>query len=392
MYRVRSLVLFLSMVAAACGSLGEPYLGSFPTSSVPEQADGGSGNGNADGTGTTLPGQVATEALPPRPSDYVPSIVVLTPDRVGVIERIPGPERFSEFRPLTLFQTPGDEADPTTTNVPTTIDADDSGEDDGDTNITTTATTEPAEPLLTWTRARDDLFGGLVLQAATGEIRWFPGTGGGVREVVADGRFVDVGYSAGTPEVLTERAGQIIRTRLIDNESTVLTALEPGQELIDLSSSGGIVAIATRDEACGSVDFVAGDGTPLTINPFGTLVCLQSARPTVGAVAMSPDGEAVLFTVVEYRSDGVELETDLFAVELTTGADILAQPVGESGDVVTSLAFDGSTAVALRRSSAGNEVIVVDAESVEVIDLDESVGVPRAVTIARLPLSENFGQ
>ncbi|NNE97300.1 MAG: hypothetical protein HKN24_14875 [Acidimicrobiales bacterium] len=386
MYRVRSLVLLISMVGAACGSLGEPYLGSFPTSSVPEQGDNGADDGGSDATGATLPGQVAFEALPPRPADYVPSIIVLTTDRVGVIAQIPGPDRFSEFRPLILLEEAEDDGEPTTTAVSTTT-----VDDDGAGGPTTTATTEPTEPSSRWIRARDDLFGGLVLQAVTGEIRWFPGTGGGVRAVEAEGNFVEVGYSAGTPEVLTERAGQIIRTRLIDNESTVLTSLEPGQELIDLSSSGGIVAIATRDEACGSVDFVAGDGTPLTINPFGPLVCFESARPTVGAVAMSPDGEAVLFTVVQYRSDGVELETELFAVELTTGADILAQPVGGSGEVVTSLAFDGSTAVALRRSSAGNEVVVVDAESVEVIDL-EGVGVPRAVTIARLPLSENFGQ
>ncbi len=255
----------------------------------------------------------------------------------------------------------------------------------------TTTTTVAGEPTLVWVRASDDLFGGLVLQATTGEIRWFPGTGGGIREVESDGVFVDVGYSAGTPEVLTERAGQIIRTRLIDNESTVLTSLEPGQALIDLSSSGGIVAIATSDDACGSVDFVAGDGTPLSINPFGTLVCIRTARPTVGALAMSPDGEAVAFTIVDYREDGVELRTELVAIELTSGAEILSGEVGGSGDVIDSLAFDGSVAVALRRSSVGSEVIVVDAESLEVLEI-ESAGIPRSVTIARLPLSENLGR
>ena len=105
---------------------------------------------------------------------------------------------------------------------------------------------------------------------------------------------------------------------------------------------------------------------------------------------MSPDGEAVAYTAVEYREDGVELRTELRAVELTSGAPILLSEVGGSGDVIGSLAFDGSTAVALRRSSAGNEVIVVDAESVDVLELGD-VGVPRSVTIARLPLSENLG-
>ncbi|MFW2382046.1 MAG: hypothetical protein ACN4GZ_09830 [Acidimicrobiales bacterium] len=375
-----------ALVAGACASLGEPDLGSFPTTSAPVAVDGSADDGGTQDPGSGQADGVSVEALPPRPPDYVPSIVVVTSDGVGVIEREAGPEPFSPLVPLPLGDPVPEEAvAPSSTSTTAfrfeTTEADDQ----------VTTSTIPEETRLVWARASDDLFGGLVLQATTGEIRWFPGTGGGIREVIADGSFVDVGYSAGTPEVLTEQSGQIIRTRLIDNESTVFTALEPGQELIDLSSSGGIVAIATSDNACGSVDFVTGDGTPLNINPFGTLVCLQTSRPNVGAVAMSPDGEAVAFTVVEYREDGVELETELVAIELTTGAEILASEVGGSGDVIDSLAFDGSMAVALRRSSAGNEVIVVDAEAVEVLELEDG-SVPRSVTIARLPLSENLGQ
>jgi hypothetical protein len=315
----------------------------------------------------------------------VPSIVVVTSTGVGVIERGSGSQAFSSVRLLPLSEPAAPAAEPELSTSTTTFRFQ-TTEPDG--AATTTTVTE--EPTLVWARASDDLFGGLVLQATTGEIRWFPGTGGGIRDVDADGDFVDVGYSAGTPEVLTEQAGQIIRTRLIDNESTVLTSLESGQELIDLSSSGGIVAIATSDDACGSVDFVAADGTPLSINPFGQLVCIRTSRPTVGALAMSPDGEAVAFTIVEYRADGVELKTNLRAIELTSGAEILSREVGGSGDVIDSLAFDGSAAVALRRSSAGSEVIVVNADSLEVVGI-EAVGIPRSVTIARLPLSENLG-
>lgn len=378
-------LLCIAVVTAACGSLGDPDLGSFPTTSVAEQSAGSGDDGGAE---VEVPGQiggVVVEALPPRPPDYTPSVVVVTASGVGVIERNVGSERFSPFVRLDLSDPPADDvATPSSTSTTAfTFETTQAG------GAVTTTTTTP-EPTLVWARASDDLFGGLVLQATTGEIRWFPGTGGGMREVESEGSFVDVGYNAGTPEVITELDGRIIRTRLIDNESMLFTALEPSEELIDLSSSGGIVAIATSDDGCGSVDFVGGDGTPLSINPFGPLVCIQTSRPTVGALAMSPDGEAVAYTVVEYREDGVELMTELRAIELTSGAPILASEVGGSGDVIDSLAFDGSTAVALRRSSAGNEVIAVDAESVEVLDIGDAA-VPRSVTMARLPLSENLG-
>jgi hypothetical protein len=363
--------------------LGEPDLGSFPTTSAPAQSDGVSDD---EGVETAGPGEfsgVALEALPPRPPDYIPSIVVVTSTGVGVIDRDAGPQRFLPLVSLQLTEPAAEEAVPPSSTSTTAFQFE-------TTDAQVTTTTAAPRPSLVWTRASDDLFGGLVVQATTGEIRWFPGTGGGVREVESEGTLVDVGYNAGTPEVLTERAGQVIRIRLIDNDTTVLTSLEPGEELIDLSSSGGIVAIATSNDGCGSVDFVAGDGTPLTINPFGTLVCIQASRPSIGAVAMSPDGEAIAYTIAEYREDGVELSTKLEAIELTTGAPILSSEVGGSGDVIDSLAFDGSTAVALRRSSAGNEVIVVDAESVEVLVIGD-LGVPRSVTMARLPLSENLG-
>lgn len=385
MSRFGLVLVCLAVVAGACASLGEPDLGSFPTTSAPVQLDGSADDGGEEVEGPGQVGRVSVEALPPRPPDYTPSVVVVTSTGVGVIERNAGPEPFSPLVPLTLTEPVIEEAvAPSSTS--TTAFRFETTEADGEVTTTTTA----PEPTLVWARASDDLFGGLVLQATTGEIRWFPGTGGGIREVQSEGAFVDVGYNAGTPEVLTERAGQIIRTRLIDNESTLFTALDPGEDLIDLSSSGGIVAVATSNDACGTVNFIGGDGTPLSINPFGTLVCIQTSRPTVGAVAMSPDGEAVAYTVVEYREDGVELRTELKAIELTSGAPILSSEVGGSGDVIDSLAFDGSTAVALRRSSAGNEVIVVDAESTDVLEIGDA-GVPRSVTIARLPLSDSLG-
>ncbi len=380
----------VALAASACGSLGEPYLGSFPTSSTspienePSAADGGSSSSGD-------PGGFAVEALPPRPPDYLPSIVVISGEGIGLIERrSSGPERFSDLIPLALSGLAGPEPDPepepepeeTTTTAPPVF-----GTSSSSSTIITT-TTEP-EPQIQWTEVHDDLFGGLVLQADTGEIMWFPGTGGEPRMVEVEGELLEVGFAAGTPETLSIRAGQITRTRLIDNDVVPFAALQLGEEIVDLSSSGAIVAIARSDDACGSVSFLRSDGMPLTIDPFGVIACDQNSRPTVGAVALSPDGEAVAYTLIEYREDGVELETTLRAVELTSGAQILDQPIGASGEVVESLAFDGSTAVVLRRSSSSSNVVVATADSVEVIPLDLDI-IPRAVTFARIPLSNNL--
>ncbi|NNF56526.1 MAG: hypothetical protein HKN03_19025 [Acidimicrobiales bacterium] len=377
------------LLPTACGSLGEPYLGSFPTSSTPQEQDSALATGIEDGQDSTSESAVA--ALPPRPSDYVPSIVVITDAGIAVVDRSLGTgiDRFDPARLLALQPEP-DATEPvegittTSTSTTTTTTAPQENDDVAD---------EPAvlRQESDFTHAKDDLFGGLVAQKIDGDVLWFPGTGGELRRVGVDGaELMEIGYSLGTPEALTQRAGQIFRTRLVDNESLVFAALEPGEELLDISSAGGVVAVAVSDPQCGSVSFYSGEGMKLAIDPFDTLGCEQPGRPAVGGVAMSPDGEAVAYTVISYREDGVELATELKAVELTSGAEILSVPIGNSGDVIESIAFDGITAVLLRRSSATSEVVVVDAVSSEVLDVS-AIGTPRAVSFARLPLSPNFG-
>ncbi len=377
------LLVFVMLLPTACGSLGEPYLGSFPTSSTPEEQDNSLVSGINDGQGSTSDSPV--QALPPGPSDYVPAIVVVTDSGIAVVDRSlgTGSDRFETARLLVLQPEPGT-TEPTAggTTAATTIPL----QNDDQTDDATVGRLESD-----FTHANDDLFGGLVAQIIDGDVLWFPGTGGELRRVGVDGaELMDIGYSLGTPEALTQRAGQIFRTRLVDNESLVFASLDPGEELLDVSSAGGVVAVAVSDPQCGSVSFYSGEGMKLVIDPFNTLSCEQPGRPTVGGVAMSPDGEAVAYTVISYREDGVELATELKAVELTSGAEILSVPIGDSGDVIESIAFDGVTAVLLRRSSARSEIVVADALSSDVLDMS-AIGTPRAVSFARLPLSPNFG-
>ena len=376
-------MVFALLLPTACGSLGEPYLGSFPTSSTPEEQDNSLATGIDDGQGSTNDSTV--QALPPRPSDYVPAIVVVTDSGIAVADGSLGAgiDRFEAARLLVLQPEP-DTTEPSdgVTTTATTIPL----QTDDQTDDTTVGRLESD-----FIHANDDLFGGLVVQTIDGDVLWFPGTGGEFRRVSVDGaELMDIGYSLGTPEALTQRAGQIFRTRLVDNEASVFAALEPGEELLDISSAGGVVAVAVSDPQCGSVSFYSGEGMELAIDPFDTLSCEQPGRPTVGGVAMSPDGEAVAYTVISYREDGVELATELKAVELTSGAEILSVPIGDSGDVIESIAFDGVTAVLLRRSSATSEIVVADALSAEILDVS-AIGTPRAISFARLPLSPNFG-
>lgn len=374
------------LVSAACGSLGEPYLGSFPTSSLPAPNDEsvvGSDEGPSDPSLDAL-----VLALPPRPADYLPSLIVVSSDGVFAVDRAQGdPSAIGLPRALDLRDAEERSAPTTTstTSSTTTSTTTAAATSTPDTTTTVVEVTGPAYAV-----AKDDLFGGIVAQTTDGSVVWFPGTGGGPRVVeTEDGRLFDVGYVAGTPEAITERAGQVTRTRLVDNEALVLTGLAAGAEMVDLSSAGGVVALATSDTECGDVRFLSGEGEELAIDPFDDLTCDRAARPTIGSVGMSPDGEALAYTIVTYREDGVEQSTTLRAVELTSGAEIIDAEVGGSGEAVSSLAFDGVSAVMVRRSSARSDVIQVDAIGIGVIELP-GIANPRGVTFARLPLSEEL--
>lgn len=373
------------LIPSACGSLGEPYLGSFPTSSLPAPDDESAAGTDAGPSDPSLDAPVL--ALPPRPADYLPSLIVISSDGVFALDRGPGdPSAVGLPRALDLRDAE-ERAAPTTTSTTssTTTSTTVAATSTPDSTTTVVEVTGP-----TYAVARDDLFGGVVAQTTDGSIVWFPGTGGGPRVVETDdGRLFDVGYVAGTPEAITERAGQVTRTRLVDNEALVLTGLAAGAEMVDLSSAGGVVALATTDTECGDVRFLSGEGEELAIDPFDDLTCDRTARPTIGSVGMSPDGEALAYTIVTYREDGVEQSTTLRAVELTSGAEIIDAEVGGSGEAVSSLAFDGLSAVMVRRSSARSEVVQVDAVGIEVIELP-GISAPRGVTFARLPLSDEL--
>jgi hypothetical protein len=82
-------------------------------------------------------------------------------------------------------------------------------------------------------------------------------------------------------------------------------------------------------------------------------------RPAYGAVALSPDGATVVYTVVSYRDDAIEVATELVAQDLSTGEVFFQRKIGEDGDSITALSFDGQRAVFLRQSVAQTSVTVL---------------------------------
>jgi hypothetical protein len=96
-----------------------------------------------------------------------------------------------------------------------------------------------------------------------------------------------------------------------------------------------------------------------------------------------------VYTEISYRSDGVEESTVLVGREFSSRAELFRTQIGQPGERVSSVAFDGRRVVLLRTSLDGDEsdgLVVID-----ITDTERAVAVtnavPSAVTFARLPLT-----
>ncbi len=248
---------------------------------------------------------------------------------------------------------------------------------------------------LSTARAVDDLLGGLVVQSevdptADGELLWFRAEGGDPTTIDDEGaRLLDVGYVGGSPSaVVLVGDDQVDRIRLVDNERTPMLMLDEGEQVLGLSASGGLNALVLANEQCGDLRFYAADGTQIDLNGPGEPDCIVPRRAAYGAVGLSPDGGAVVYTQVSYRDDGIEVATELVARELNTGTEFFRRKIGEDGDRVTALSFDGQRVAYLRTSDSDFSVSVLDlaAEREAQVDLGP-ISVVDSVSFARLPLA-----
>ena len=374
--RVPILVLAVALSATACADLGDPYLGATPaaTSTTLVQPGSESASGDAD------PGIAETpqaQALPARPDGYVPQLLVSAPAGPFLVDAVPDSDDSTGPGPEGI--TPGQAVTAQPLLDLSELPVEDVG-DGGD----AAGEEEPAGAVL----AVDDLLRGFVLQENDGTVRWYPAEGNSGRVInELGGALFDVGYADATPEAIMLVAERIERVRLVDGDRFLLTQLGPAEDLLDLSTTGGLTVLVIGNADCGELRFLSRTGGVLNVGGPATPDCPVTRRPAFGTAALSPDGEAVAYTRIDYRPDGVERSTTLVAQELGSG-DLLFEEieVGSSGQVVESLAFDGERAALLRRTNAGSEVVLVEAGQLRVLELSD-IETPRSVTFARLPVT-----
>lgn len=337
-----------AILAAACGDLPEPQLGSPPSTPAAETE---TAVADADGEVVSTPGGVGTDS-PPRPEGYVAEVLVVADG--GVL----------------------------------------AGPIDGVASL--------GEPFaaIPVSRAVDDYFGGLVIQVPDGRVLWLAGAGSEPELVNGDadgspvGRLLDVGFNDGTPEaVLAMGGGVLSRVQLVTREQNPLTALADGRTLVDLSASNGIFALTYVDAACGGLLLFTSHGELVEgASPAASGDCTAPGRPAFDEVAFGPEGDAYVYTEVDYRGDGVEARTTLVGRELSSRAELFRVEVGAAGDRIDSLTFDGRRVLFLRGSlSEGTRaeltmLEVSDPENVVALDQLVEVAVTR-VGFARRPLS-----
>lgn len=334
------------LIAAACGDIVEPEPFTMATSTTAAEVE--SGASSVEPPDPTVAGAaLSTDFLPNPPDNYESEVLIST--RQGLLSATPGG----------LVQT----------------------------------LTAPFAGLRT-TRAVDDLLGGLVYEnVSTGGVVWLSAQG--EAQDLLDGapaRLLDVGYLDGSPSaVLLTDSGLVEQIRLADRLQTPLLELGEDEEILALSTSGALHALAVADDQCGAVRFFGADGAEVDLNGPRRPSCPVPRRPAFGALALSPEGGALVYTRVSYRDDGLEVSTELVARELGTGTEYYQTVIGQEGDRITSVAFDGERVVYLLKAADGTALVAVldlgQAGQSRAINLEGIVTTVDSVSFVRLPLA-----
>ncbi|MDH3300527.1 MAG: WD40 repeat domain-containing protein [Acidimicrobiia bacterium] len=242
-------------------------------------------------------------------------------------------------------------------------------------------------------RMADDLVGGLVVGQVNGPVVYVQGQG--EPEILDDvgAQLLDVGYWGGSPRAFLLVGDNVIDwVQLVSEQEAVSRSRQPhlrlaeGEKVESFSAQADLQVIATSDDNCGTLRFYNRTGTDLNLTLPVEPVCTFPGRPSYGSVALSPDGAAVAFTIVEYRADGSEEATELQVWELTGGQALTPRRIGEGLDRITSLTFDGQRIAFLKESADGSSVTVIDLNNNET-----PIQVPadsiRSVSFARNPVT-----
>lgn len=311
--------LSAALGAPACAEIGEPYLGegvSAPSSTVVEEA-------TEDETTDeeVISANVSSVFSPPRPDGFVPGLLASLGTNLVLVEEEGATDLGVRF--------PG-------------------------------ASVE---------RVVDDYLGGLVAQLEGGIVQWLPAEGVAPTLVSSgNGSLLDAGFIDDTlaVQVFLEVAGGIDRIKLVDGEREPFTRFDEGEFVVAFSSSNGIQAVAIGDDACGSLAFFNTSGQRIDLGGPSDPVCPVPRRPQFGAVAMSPGGDVVAYTEVTYREDGLPASSVLTVFELASETVLFTSVVGNPGEQIESLSYDGRRVTFLRTGETGREVgLVTVADQVE---------------------------
>lgn len=325
------------LLGSACAEIGQPYLGEGVSASSTTIAPDDPEDIPTD---EVVSANVSAVYSPPRPEGYVPQLLASLGTTLVLVD---------------------------------------------DVSVTDLGNRFPGAPV---ERVSDDYLGGLVAQLEGDVIQWLPADGAAPTLISQrEGTLLDAGFVDDTLAVqaFLEVSGGIDRVKLVDGEREAFTRFDDGTSVVAFSSSNGIQAVAIGDAACGSLAFFNTSGQRIDLGGPGDPECPVPRRPHFGAVAMSPGGDVVAFTEVEYRDDGLPASTVLTVLELESGSVLLAKQIGMPGEQIESLSYDGRRVAFLRTGETGRQVgLVVVADQAESI-VDGLEGV-QDVSFARLPL------
>ncbi len=337
-------VVACTFVVGACGEIEPPDLGAEITIATTTDADADTNDAAEDDTPVPLVVQSPLAVLPPRDPGYE-SVIVL-------------------------------------------------GSSEGVSSGPIDALTPLAAPLgsLSTVAIADDLFGGLVVAGADG-VSWFAAEGAEAVSIRPVGvRLLDVGYLNNTAEALVLVDEKLVeRVRLFDLEAEPIVVLGETDELLDFSAAGGLYALTVGNDECGRIGFLNSLGDPVDIAGPSVVDCPVPRRATFVLIDLSPDGDAMAYTEVSYRSDGVEASTEIVGAELSSGVELFRIPVGSAGDRISSLSFDGRRVVFIRTPLEGDTRDLVMIEAVtEAVPTEQVSPLSSAgffdISFARLPL------
>ncbi len=242
----------------------------------------------------------------------------------------------------------------------------------------------------------DDLGGNLILDELGGPISYAQSQVAIEQIDDSSGELLGVGHWGGAPRAFVlQGGGEIDWIRLVseqdgnERERRTHIELSVGETLVDLSASQDLQAVITSDDECGQLRFFGAEGTELSLPAPDDPECTFPGSPAYGSVALSPDAQAVAYTIVTYRDDGSEAATELIVREILSKEPYLpVRRIGEDLDRITSLTFDGQRVAYIKETDGERSIIIIEEGENDILVPTGTVNDLRAVAFARLPLND----